>query len=75
MILFKIVWTIALIGPNGANYKDIPEPYAFRSKDQCNEFGTKMFSRMEDWTRGALNLAWEMPVTLVWRCEPAGRPA
>jgi len=75
MITFKIIWTVAFMMTSGPVYKDVPEPYTFKSKKECDTFGTKMVKRMEDWSRGVLSAAWETPIFVVWRCEPAGQPA
>lgn len=71
-MIFKLVWTIAVMAAQGSVFRDVPEPYEFKSQNECNVFAEKMRKRTEDWARGAFNAPWEKPILVLHRCVPSG---
>ncbi len=74
-MMLKIIWTAGFMSLQGPIMKDLHEPDRFKDMAACDAFGERMAKRTEDFVRGALNVTWETPVMIVWRCEPVGDPA
>lgn len=74
-MMFKIIWTVGFMTLQGPMIRDVNENDRFKDDKACQAFGEQMHARTADFVRGRLNLTWETPVMVVWRCEVDGDPA
>lgn len=74
--MFNLVWIIIMIGANGApSMMHTRDVATYQSKSACEVQGKAVESRMPDRIRGTLNVGWEVPITVVFQCDPVGDPA
>jgi hypothetical protein len=73
--MFKIIWLVATLTPQGPVVGEVPETTKFKSETECREFARVTTSRLQDWVRGRLNVDWDHEVGVRFRCEIDGNPA
>ena len=73
--MFKILFAVAFIGPQGPAFGSVEEDKTFKTHDECMAFGALMTPRVADWVRGRIELEWDVPVSVHFACEPNGNPA
>jgi len=72
--MFKLIWVLMIVMPNGQPVSGkITDETKFHEKVACEEFGRSHVVRMQDWTRGNLNLPWGAPVKSEYHCEAVGQ--
>jgi hypothetical protein len=72
---YVLVWVIATFTAQGPVMTELKDPTPPMAEKVCKDFGEQYKSRMEDWVRGRIQVHWDHPVHVEYRCEPDGQPA
>lgn len=71
----RLVWASVIQTMRGIHVMRSFERVPFDTAKECQEFGDSHTSRVEDWTRGRLNLDWDVPITVGFECVAVSDPA
>ena len=71
--MYVMMWLVAFVhAQSGPQVVPVGETTKFQNEAECMAFGQAMSTRMMDYTRGGAGLDWNDPVSVHYRCTPAG---